>query len=87
MSRGDTGDVLGEFKVLQEKVGDLLFNAGTLYDLKASKDEVADVVVDAASVIGRQVVELLKWIARVEEAPSACVLPTARPLVFPCLPY
>ena len=53
LPREDNEGESGEFKVLQGKVGDLAIDVGTLDDLKASKGEVADAVVDAASVIGQ----------------------------------
>ena len=67
-----------EFKVLQDKVEDSIIDVNTLEDLKTNRVEVANVVVDAASVIGLQVVELLKWIAKLEDAPSSSAPPSAR---------
>ena len=52
LSRGGKEGESGEFKVVQDKVQDLFFNVKTLEDLKTSKVEVANAVVDAASVIG-----------------------------------
>ena len=78
LSRGGKEGESGEFKVVQDKVEDLVFNVKTLEDLKTSKVEVANAVVDAASVIVQQVLELLKWITKLEDAPSSIAPPSAR---------
>ena len=66
-----------EFKVLQDKVEDSIIDVNTLEDLKTNRVEVANVVVDAASVIGLQVVELPKRIEKMEDAPSSSAPPSA----------
>ena len=71
---------------LQDKVKDLVLDVKTLEDLKTNKVEVANAVVNAATVIGLQVAELLKRVEELEDTPYSSALLPLSPLVFPYLP-
>ena len=76
--RGDDEGGVGGVKILQDKVGDLVSNVQALEDFNTTKVEVADTVVDAATVIGLQVAEILQRIEKLEDAPPSSAPLSAR---------
>ena len=83
LSRGDAEGESGELKILQDKARDLVRNVQALEDFKTTKVDVADAVIDVASVIGLQVVEILKRIAKLEDTPpSSAPLSDRSPVIL-----